>query len=209
MSIEHHMQKICNNDIHIQFTNINDINCFFRLQLDAYKKSINLLKSFKIRINELITKQFSLYDNESRVKEIINSSITLLYGNMLTLFATKYRNIQLFNLSINEQSVPGYRVCINYCEQGVCQSFIYKINSLRLQHNNKNLQMIKIVHNNIYNIPESIILIGEKTLKMETLNEILINYIKSIDLAIDKLKVYEYNFINLINNFDGIILSQG
>jgi hypothetical protein len=204
MSVDHHVSKICNNTDHVIFNDKGNTRCFFQLQLDTYQKCIKLLNTFKNLLQDLISKQFSVHDNDSRIKEIVNVSLSILYGNLVTLLTTKYKSRQLFNLSINKDTIPGYKLITNYSNCGVCQTMSYKINSIRLQFNESTINMIKIVHNNMYNLPESIIFIGKKVNNDISVDALLVDYLLTLDLAIDKLKVHEYTFICLLNSFNSI-----
>lgn len=199
MSVDHHVGLICNNHEHIVFNDKDDASCFFHLQLNTYKKCIALLKTFKSIVNDLLLKRFSIIDNDTRVKEIINSSVSILYSNMLSLFMAQYKTNALFNLSVTNKSVKNYKVSVSYSKHKMQQVFSYKINSLRFQINTLDNAIIKIIHNDMCNIPESVIFIGKKS--NDSIDDMLENYKLSIDIAIDKLKVHEYTFTCLLNNF--------
>lgn len=200
MSIKHHSINIHNNTNIVTFNSKELALSFFQLQLSAYKKCIELLKTFGTLLEDLSTRTFSIHDNESRVREIINNSVSVLYSNLLTTLTTVIRSKQLFNLSITSTTNPGYTVNVNIKSDDIKQNLSYKINSIRLQINTStSMNMIKWVQNDSCNIPEMVSLIGHKgDLSLEkTIDE----YKTTINLTIDKLKVHELSYINLINNF--------
>lgn len=203
MSVDHHIAKICNNIEQITFNDKVSARCFFQLQLDAYKKCIMFLNSFKSLISDLSSKTFSVYNNKDRINEIINVSMSILYGNLISVLTVKYKTKQIFNISTTQFTEPGYKILINYSRGGTKQIMSYKINSIRLQFNELATNMIKIVHNNTCNIPESVIFIGKRLDENDT-DSMLDEYSQSINLAIDKLKVHEYTFICLLNNFNAM-----
>ena len=196
--------NIKNNTSNIIFNNKALAQSFFYSQLSAYKKCIELLKTFGQLIHDLGSKQFSIHDNESRVREIINKSIVILYSNLLSTLTVSIRSKQLFNLSSTNVTVPGYIININLQTNEIKQNLSYKINSIRLQLNEENqMNMIKWVQNDDKNLPEMISIIGKKEdLDLQSTINI---YKETINLSIDKLKVYELYFINLMNSFNDVL----
>jgi len=206
MSIDACMTTINNNKHIVTIKNFDNLIQFFKLQLDTYKQCSSFISSFITLIDNLLEKQFSLYNNTEHIITIINNSISILYNNLIILFTKKYMNHQLFNLSTNSVTCPGYTVHCSTKVKGVSYNLTYFITSLRIQMNSDiSYNMIKIVHNDKYNIPQSIILIGKKNIN-DNVEAILNIYKQSLIITLDKMKIYELSCICLINNLIDIIL---
>ena len=204
MLMSDHCTNIKNNTTRIIFNNKALAQSFFYSQLSAYKKCIELLKTFGQLIQDLGEKQFSIHDNESRVREIINKSIVILYSNLLSTLTVSIRSKQLFNISLTSETEPGYIININIQNNDTNQKLSYKINSIRLQINEENdMNMIKWIQNDDNDLPEMISIIGKK--EDSDLQSTISTYRETINLTIDKLKVYELSFINLMNNFNDVL----
>ena len=200
MSIDHYTSKICNNECTVMFCDGESLLSFLSLQRCAYKKCIDLLRTFGTLLEDLKTRMFSKYDNDASIKAIINRSIIVLYSNLLVALTTSYKRKQLFNLSITSSTIPGYKLVARNRQRDCVQNISYKINSFRLQLNTDlDLNMIKWVHNDNCNLPEHILFIG-KLRTYECTIDILNEYILSVNLAIDKLKIYELVYIALIKS---------
>lgn len=120
------------------------------------------------------------------------------------LFTQKYIRYQIFNLSTSSETIPGYSVICDNKSKDVYNTLSYYITSVRLQINrDSSYNMIKIVHNDHNDMPQSIIFIGKKFTD-ESISKILDTFKTSLILAVDKLKVYELSYICLINNLKEI-----
>ena len=200
MSIDLCMSVINNNKKMCMFKNFDNLIHFFKLQLDTYKQCSTFLSSFITLIDNLLEKQFSLFNNDEHIMTIINNTISILYNNLLILFTKKYLNNQLFNLSTNSITCPGYTINCSTKLKDVQYNLSYFITSMRIQINRDiSCHMIKIIHNDHLNIPQSVILIGEK-LKNNDIVTMLNKYKSSLIIALDKIKIYELSCICLINN---------
>lgn len=203
MSVDLHLSSLKNNIKICQFSQSRDVLQLFHLQMETYKKCGKLFQMFIKLIDDLLTRQFS--NNDDHIMSIINSNISILYGNLIILFSQSIKKRQIFNVSINKNTVPGYNVKCICRHRNVQHELSYFITSLRLQINrDTNYHMIKIIHNDNNNIPSNVILIG-KRFTSESIIEILECYKESLIKAINNIKVLEMMYICSINTLNEVI----
>lgn len=203
MSVDLHLSEIKNNIKSCIFNRSNDLLQLFHLQMETYKKCSKLLRMFIKLIDDLLTKQFTSVDEH--IMTLINTNISILYSNMVILFTQTLSKRQIFNLSLDTCTVPGYSVKCLIRNKNVQNELSYFITSLRIQINREfNFNMIKIVHNDYNNIPNNVILIGKK-FNSENIVEILECYKETLLKTIDNIKVYEMSYICYINTLNEIL----
>ena len=188
--------KIRNNQKCNKVLKIEIIQKFFYNLVQAYKKTIQLLENFILLINNLINKTFCTEDNEKQSRQIIINAIYSIYNNIIMIFTSSINNIQLTNISTTIKCLPGFKIYNKEINCNLKKNIYFFINSFRIQYYEQGV--IKIVYNDINNLPENILFIGNKENNIQLIKE-------SIIKAIRKLKIIQMNYIQVLNNLQNLV----
>jgi hypothetical protein len=161
------------------------------------------LNNFLLLINELGNKIFTLDDNDGYVLELIENSILSLYNNILMIFTSSLHNVQLHNISTTFHCAPGFKIFTKEEYGDVKHNISYFINSFRIQHYKG---LIKLVFNDINNLPNNIMFIGIDLVKRKNDNvcDILNKCKQNVNKTIDKIKIIQMNYIQISNSLQNI-----
>jgi len=189
------------------------------------KKIIDLIDGLQDLILKFTNEIFNAIDNIKYIRLVLKNSIKILYENILILFNTQYRTIQLINYSSDNFIPQGYTINYvnslshinlikntdnnkNYLNPGatinIANKLIY-INPFRVLYSD--VGVIKIIEYNNNLEPIQINFLGThiEDINVHTLDDKLSKCFNNNLHTINTLKTICLNYIQIVNNLQKII----
>lgn len=190
------------------------------------KKIIDLIDSLQDLILKFTNETFNAIDNVKHIKVALKNSIKILYDNILILFNTQYKSMQLINYSTDNYIPQGYTInYINslshinliknkdknndYLDPGatinIANRLIF-INSFRILYSD--LGIIKIIEYNNDLEPIQVNFLGThiSDIDVYTFNDKLSKCFNNNLYTINAIKSMCLNYIQIVNNLQKIII---
>jgi hypothetical protein len=203
---------------------INIINLIKNIII-ILKKIIDLIDGLQDLILKFTNETFNAIDNVKYIRLVLQNSIKTLYENILILFNTQYRTIQLINYSSDTFIPQGYTINYvnslshinlikntennkNYLNPGatinIANKLIY-VNPFRVLYSD--VGVIKIIEYNNELEPIQINFLGThiEDINVHTLNDKLSKCFNNNLYTINTLKTICLNYIQIVNNLQKII----